>query len=294
MSGLDVVFELNNPLVRRTHVFNLFYRAGLGSESNIFCLMVLCVWWAACTLLVALILLARFKTSILRRAALQRNGELPSAACELRAPDDQLRQRLSSPAALRRDAAVVLTDDGACDGGFAPDVARQKRAGHASRRLARRLEESFARVAKDGHMGVVEFGVYLGVHVGHTPPDDVVSRLFRAVDTCDTGRVPFREFRRFIDVHTHLQPEAVAQAFFRVYDPRDTDRIDEGQLAAGLADVLVPPPDAAAVRHAQPRAKAAALMAFVDVARRGAFDVQDLEAACRGNLTFLQYCATLC
>ena len=85
-----------------------------------------------------------------------------------------------------------------------------------------------------------------------------------------------------------------AQMFFRIYDPDSTDMITQQQLAQGFEDVLVPPGGGLGRDPVQLEAKAAAIMVFVDKAGRGHFMQQDLEVACRDNLTFLQYCATLC
>ena len=85
-----------------------------------------------------------------------------------------------------------------------------------------------------------------------------------------------------------------SQIFCRVYDPEGTDRVSEELLVTGFQTVLVRPEAVTDLHWHVLRRKAREFLAFVDPARKGYFTIADLEAACRGNLTFLQYCATLC
>ena len=304
MAGLDVVFQLDSdtsPYIPETEALNLFYAAGIGTESAVFCLMILFVWWAVCLLLVGCIFYIRFRTSILQPARILRTQALQAKECEvtelpMETEEASIRRRLSSPKDLQRDGAVVMVDEPAGEGKFIPDLVREKRSKSwmDEKKRDAGLEQAFARVAKGGHMGVAEFAEYLNIHIGQSPSREVVTRLFRGLDLCSNGRIDVAHFKHFVDVHTYLYPETVAQVFFRVYDAGDTDMINEAQLVDGLRCLLVPPPGAAALSESQLQAQAKAIMAFVDVKGQGHFTVEDLEAACSHNLLFLQYCATLC
>ena len=71
MSSLNVVFDLTHPYVHEAEALNLFYVAGIGTQSSVFCLMILCLWWCCCTAIVGLVFWMRFRTRILQRAQIQ-------------------------------------------------------------------------------------------------------------------------------------------------------------------------------------------------------------------------------
>ena len=143
-----------------------------------------------------------------------------AADCELKSPEIQSPVAAQQPLEtgpssfrLQRASAVVYFDDPEDKPAeFVPDVVRMRRTASGKKtKVGRGMEEGFAQSARDGNMTVTEFSEYLQGHTGHTPPDDVVTRLFRGLDLCDSGCIRFPQFKHFVMAHNDLDPEAVAQ-----------------------------------------------------------------------------------
>ena len=224
MSGLDVVFALTGPFFQQAEALDLFYAAGLGSESAPFCLLVLTAWWLGCTLAVALVFQLRFRTSILKRAAILPDISPEPATCPAEDGAPRSPAPLRSPSSRQLDAMFSVHSVHSFRGG-APRAApgdaedplqrlrarRDARTQAGARDAGSELRRRFDAVARGGAMDGSGFARFMREGLGHALPWPTAERLFRGLDVCGRGAVEFKELQRWVYVREHLSAAATAQ-----------------------------------------------------------------------------------